>query len=100
MNYHAFHILQRPFLWLEDLEYLQNAFNLQTFIEMMAEDSYPEQAKWNFVKLLTQSMHSEPFLIFYQKITKSSIFLKENSLNIFVELFTPSIEMHNVKAYI
>ena len=28
LNYYAFHILQRPFLWLEDSEYLQNAFNV------------------------------------------------------------------------
>ena len=67
LNYYAFHILQRPFLWLEDSEYLQNAFNLYTLIEMMAKDSYPEQAKSNFVKLLTQSMRSEHFLIFYRK---------------------------------
>ena len=63
---------------------------------MMAKDSYREQAKCNFVKLLTQSMHSEHFLIFYQKITKSSIYFNENSHNIFVELFTPLIEMHKV----
>ena len=41
-------------------------------------------------------MHSEHFLIFYRKITKSSIFFNENSHNIFVELFTPLIEMHKV----
>ena len=98
LNYYAFHILQRPFLWLEDSEYLQNVFNLWTLIEMVAKDSYPEQAKCNFVKLLTQSMHSEFLLIFYRKIKKSSIFFNENSLNIFVELFTPLIEMQNVKA--
>ena len=34
---------------------------------MMAKDSYPEQAKSNFVKLLTQSMRSEYFLIFFEK---------------------------------
>ena len=28
LNYNAFHILQRPFLLLEDSVYLQNAFNL------------------------------------------------------------------------
>ena len=65
---------------------------------MRAKGSYPEQAKCKFVKLLTQSMHSEHFLIFYRKITKSSIFFNENSLNIFVELFTPLIEMHNATA--
>ena len=41
---------------------------------MMAKDSYPEQAKSNFVKRLTQSMHSGHFLISYRKKTKSSIF--------------------------
>ena len=43
-------------------------------------------------------MRSEHFLIFYRKKTKSSIFSNENSLNIFVELFTPLIEMHKVNA--
>ena len=66
LKYYAFHILQRPFLWLEDSLYLQNVFNLQTLIEMMTEDSYPVQAKSDFVKLLTQSMRSEHFLIFYR----------------------------------
>ena len=58
---------------------------------MMAKDSYSEKAKSYFVKFLTQSMHSEHFL-------QSSIFFNENSLNIFVELFTPLIEMHKVNA--
>ena len=49
-----------------------------------------------FCKILTQSMHSEHFLIFYRKITKSSIFFNKNAHNIFVELFTPVIEMHKV----
>ena len=40
----------------------------------------------------------EHFLIFLSKKTKSSIFSNENSLNIFVELFTPLIEMHKVNA--
>ena len=26
LKYYAFHILQRPFLWLEDSLYLQNVF--------------------------------------------------------------------------
>ena len=65
---------------------------------MMATDSYSEKAKSYFVKFLTQSMHSEHFLIFLSKKTKSSIFFNENSLNIFVELFTPLIEMHKVNA--
>ena len=43
-------------------------------------------------------MHSEHFLIFLSKKTKSSIFFNENSLNIFIELFTPLIEMHKVNA--
>ena len=65
---------------------------------MMAKNSYPEQAKSNFVKLLTQSMPSEKYLIFYRNKTKSSIFFNENSLNIFVEQFTSLIEMHKVNA--
>ena len=65
---------------------------------MMAKDSYPEQATCNFVKLLTQNMRSEHLLIFYRKKTKSNSFLNENSLNIFVELYTPLIEMHKVYA--
>ena len=28
LNYYAFHICKKPFLGLEDSEYLQNAFNL------------------------------------------------------------------------
>ena len=43
-------------------------------------------------------MHSEHFLIFLSKKTKPSIFSNENSLNIFVDLFTPLIEMHKVNA--
>ena len=60
---------------------------------MMAKDSYREQAKCNFVKVLIQSMHSEHFLIFYKKVQH---FFNENSHNIFVELFTPLIEIHKV----
>ena len=64
---------------------------------MRATDSYSEKAKSYFVKFLTQSMHSEHFLIFFIE-KNSSIFFNENSLDIFVELFTPLIEMHKVNA--
>ena len=68
-------------------------------MEIMTKDSYSEKTKRYFVKFLTQSMHSEHFLIFFfSKKTKSSIFFNENSLNIFVELFTPLIERHKVNA--
>ena len=40
----------------------------------MAKNSYPEQAKSNFVKILTQSMGSEHFLIFYQKKLSPAFF--------------------------
>ena len=43
-------------------------------------------------------MHSEHFLIFLWKKTKSGIFFNKNSLNIFVEPFTPLIEIHKVAA--
>ena len=65
---------------------------------MMAKDNYSEKAKSYYVKILTQSMRSEHFLIFLSKKTKSNIFFYENSLNIFVELLTPLIEMHKVNA--
>ena len=65
---------------------------------MMAKDSYSEKAKSYFVIFFTQSMRSEHFPIFLSNKTKSSIFFNENSLNIFVELFTPLIEMHKVNA--
>ena len=67
-------------------------------MEIVTKDSYSEKAKSYFVKFLTQSMHSEHFLIFYRKKLSPAFFFNENSLNTFVELFTPLIEMHKVNA--
>ena len=54
-------------------------------MEMMANDCYPDQDNCILVKLLTQSMHSEHFLNFDRKITKSRFFFNGNSLYIFVK---------------
>ena len=54
----------------------------------MAKDSYPEQAKSNFVKILTQSMRSEHVLIFYRKKLSPAFFSIKISL-IFVLNYLP-----------
>ena len=51
----------------------------------MAKDCYPEQDNCILVKILTQSVHSEHFLDFDRKITKSIIFSMEIPWIFFVE---------------